>query len=316
MTQPTSSEVQAVNPVLTNMLVGYQQADARFVANRVFPIVPVEKQAFTYYIFTKKYWFLDNLAARAAGGNFARAGYGVSTASGLAQLWGLEHPIADEVRANNQTPLALEQAGTQWLAQQSMIRRERAFSTDFMVTGVWGTDDSNAATDWDDFTAGDPIDNVLTARRTISNNTGFDANTMVMGYIVHQALVNHPDIIDRIKFVQTATLGTVEQALAACFGVANYLVGKASYNSANEGTTFSASAIIDDDCLVCYSAGSAAGIMSASAGYTFAWGGGGGDGQMATYREPQSKSDVLQLSEAWDQKVVATDLGYFFSDIV
>jgi hypothetical protein len=197
-----------------------------------------------------------------------------------------------------------------------MIRRERAFSTDFMALSVWATDDNNSATDWDDFTAGDPIDNSLTARRTISNNTGFDANTMVLGYIVHQALLNHPDIIDRVKYVQTATLATVENALAACFGVQNYLVGKASYNSANEGQTFAASAIIDDDCLFCYSAGSTGGIMTASAGYTFAWAGGGGDGQMATYREPQTKSDVLQLSEAWDQKVVATDLGYFFADIV
>ena len=40
------------------------------------------------------------------------------------------------------------------------------------------------------------------------------------------------------------------------------------------------------------------------------------DGQIATYAEPQTKSDVLQMSEAWDQKVVATDLGYFFSDVV
>jgi hypothetical protein len=116
--------------------------------------------------------------------------------------------------------------------------------------------------------------------------------------------------------VQQATLATVEGALAAAFGVSNYLVGKASYNSANEGQSMTAAAILDDDCLVCYSAGSAAGIMTASAGYTFAWAGGGGDGAVVTYREQAIKSDVLQLSEAWDQKATATDLGYFFADIV
>jgi hypothetical protein len=276
----------------------------------------VDKQGFTYYVFTKKYWFLDQMVARAAGGNFARSGYGVTTASGSAQLWGLEHPIADETRSNNQTPMALEQAGLQWLAQQSLIRRERAFSSDFMALSVWGTDDNNSATDWDDFTNGDPIDNSLTARRTVSNNTGFDPNTMVLGYIVHQALINHPDIIDRVKYVQIATQATVESALAACFGVANYLVGKASYNSANEGASGTYAAIIDDDCLFCYSAGANAGIMTASAGYTYAWAGGGGDGSVMTYREQAIKSDVLQMSEAWDQKAVATDLGYFFADIV
>jgi len=315
MSQPTHTEIQAVDPVLTNMLVGYMQAQDRFVASKVFPVVPIEKQSGTYYAFTKKYWFLDSLKTRAPGGQFARSGYGVETATVTALLWGLEHPIADEARANNQMPMALEQAGLQWLSQQSLIRKERAFSTDFMKTSVWGTDDNNATTDWDDFVAGDPVNDVLTARRTISNNTGFDGNTMTLGYIVHQALVNHPDIIDRVKYVQAATLTNVEGALAAAFGVQNYWVGKASYNSANEGQTFAAAAIIDDDCLVSY-VSTAPGIMTASAGYTFAWDGGGGAGQISSYRDQSVKSDILQHSEAWDQKAVATDLGYFFSDVV
>lgn len=315
MAQPTHSEIQAVDPVLTQMLVGYQQSDDRFVANKVFPYVPIDKQSGTYYIFTKKYWFLDQLAARAVAGKFPRSGYGVSTATTLAQLWGLEHGIADEARSNNQMPMALEQAGAAWLAQQSLIRRERAWATDFMANSVWGTTDNNSATNWSDFTSGDPIANVLTARRTISNNTGYDGNTMLMGYIVHQALVNHPDIIDRVKYVQMATMATVEGALAAAFGVQNYWVSKATYNSANEYATFSAAAIIDDDCLVCHCTPSP-GIGTASCGYTFTWAGGGGPGVVATYRDQSVKSDILQLSEAWDQKAVATDLGYLFLDIV
>lgn len=315
MAQPTHSEIQAVDPVLSNMLVGYMQEDTRFVASKVFPVVPVDKQSFTYYAFTKKYWFLDNMKGRAPGGQFARQGYGVETASGYANLFGLEHPIADEARANNQMPMDLEQAGLRWLAQQSLIRKERAFATDFMAASVWGTTDNNSTTDWDDFTSGDPINDVLTARRTISNNTGYDGNSMVLGYIVHQALLNHPDIVDRVKYVQTATLGTVESALAACFGVANYWVGKASYNSANEGQTFSASAIIDDDCLVSY-VSPTPGVMSASAGYTFAWTGGGGVGSIGSYRDQSVKSDILQHSEAWDQKLTASDVGYIFLDVV
>lgn len=315
MAQPTHSEVQAVDPVLTNMLVGYMQADDRFVASKVFRPVPIDKQSGTYYILTKKYWFMDQMKSRAPGGKFARSGYGVETATCLAQLWGLEHPIADEARDNNQMPLSLEQAGTMWLAQQSLIRKEIAWATDFMANSVWGTTDNNSTTDWDDFSAGDPVNDILTARRTISNNTGFDGNTVVLGYIVHQALMNHPDIIDRVKYVQKVTASSVEGALADMFGVANYYVGKASYNTANEGQTFAASAIIDDDALVCHCA-MAPGILTPSCGYTYAWAGGGSTGQIGTYRDQSIKSDVLQHSEAWDQKAVATDLGYLFLDVV
>lgn len=315
MAQPTHSEVQAVDPVLSNLLVGYMQADERFVASRVFPVVPVDLQAFTYYTVTKKYWFLDEVKARAPGGGFARSGYGLTSTTGQAQLWGLEHPIADEAKNNNQTPLSLEQSGLKWLAQQSLIRKERAFAADFMITGVWGTDDNNATTDWDDFTSGDPFNDVLTAKRTISNNTGQDPNTMVLGYIVDVALQNHPDIVDRIKHVQIASLGNVKNALASLFDVPNYIVGKATYNSANEGQTGTYAAIVDDDCLICYSSPTP-GLMEPSAGYTFAWGGGGGTGSIIPYREQSIKSDILQNSEAWDQKVVASDVGYFFADVV
>lgn len=315
MAQPTHSEIQVVDPVLSNMLIGYMQSDDRFIATRLFPTVPIEKQSGTYYIFTKKYWFIDNLQPRVPGGQFARQGYGVSSATTTANLWGLEHPIPDEVRSNNQMPVELERSGLMWLAQQSLIRKERAFATDFFANGVWGTTDNNSTTDWDDFTSSDPVNDILTARRTISNNTGFDGNTVSVGYIVHQALVNHPDIADRVKYVQAATIQNVEGALAACFGVQNYWVGKASYNSANEGQSFSASAIIDDDALVCYCA-MAPSIMSASCGYTFIWQGGGGVGSVGIYRDQSVKSDILQHFEAWDQKAVATDLGYLFLDVV
>lgn len=316
MAQPTAGQVQAVDPVLTNMLVGYMQAQERFVASRVFPGIPTEKDSGTYYIFTKKYWFTDEMKTRAPGVKFARSGYGVSSTTFTTVQWGLEHPIPREVRANNQTPMDLERAGVEWLGQKSLIRKERAWGADFMANSVWGTTDNNSTTDWDDFTSGDPVSDVQTATRTISNNTGQDANTMVMGYIVQQALENHPDIIDRVKYTERATLMGVRAALAAVFDVSQLLVSKASYNSANEGQTFSGAAIVDDDCLVCHVAPNP-GIMTASAGYTFNWDGGGGLGSISPmYYEESTKSDVIQHQEQWDQKAVATDLGYLFLDVV
>ncbi|RPJ37166.1 MAG: hypothetical protein EHM35_06870, partial [Planctomycetaceae bacterium] len=180
MAQPTVSDVLAVNPVLTNMLVGYKQADSRFVAGRIFPVVPVDKKEFTYYILTKKYWFVDSQQTRSAGGKFARGGYGVESASGQAILEGLEHPIPDENRANNQMPLALEQIGLQWLAQQSLIRKERAWATDFMKASVWTTQDNNSATDWSDYQSGDPVTNIKTGKRGISQLTGMTPNTLLV----------------------------------------------------------------------------------------------------------------------------------------
>jgi len=314
MTLPTINDVQVVDPIQTNMLVGYMQADNRFVADRVFPSVKVEKDSGTYYIFTKKYWFVDEMEERAPGQPFARATFGVSSATFKTLQWALDHALPDEVRANSQVPMSLEEAGLRLLAQRALIRKERLFSTDFMKGSVWGTTNTTA-TDWDDFSAGDPVKDIIEAVRVISLNTGQTANSIVLGHIVHNALVNHPDLLDRLKYTQTIGLSTVEAALADIFGLSNYWVGRASYNTANEAATFSASAIIDDDALVCYVTPNP-GIFNATAGMTFSWPGGGGDGIVSSYRDQARKSDIQQFQMQWDQKATATDVGYIFTDIV
>lgn len=315
MAIPTVNDVQAVEPILTNMMMGYMQGDDRFVASRVFPAVPVDKDSGTYYIATKKYFFFNDLQERAPGDPFVRLDFGLSTNTYKTLQWAAEMPIPDEVAANSQVPMELRQLAARRVAQSSLIRKEVSFATDFMTTSVWGTDDNNATTDWDDFTSGDPINDVLVASRTISNNTGVDANTMVLGYIVHQALVNHPDILDRMKYTQLATQQSIEGALAALFGKANYWVGRATYSNTNESAAFSASAIIDDDCLVCY-VDPSPGVFGVSAGKTFAWAPGGGMGTV--YQDParHNHSDMFQHKEQWDQVVTASDVGYFFADVV
>lgn len=311
----TIKDVQAVEPVLTNMLVSYMQADSRFVADKVFPGVPVQNDSGTYYIFTKKYWFLNEMQVRAPGTPFAEGGFGAETGTYSTKQWALAYSIADEVRANSQIPGDLEQAAVQWLAQQMLIKKEIQWATDFMVTGVWsGTD--TTATDWDDYSSGDPVANVLEQMRVISYKTGYSANTAVMGEVVHNALLLHPDIIDRIKHTQAATAASLNAALADVFGLSTWHVGRASYNSANESATASYAAIIDDDFLL-LSVNPAAGSMGATAGKTFYWQPGGGLGSvLPMYRDEKEQRDLLRVKMQWDQVCVASDLGYLWTDIV
>lgn len=315
MSNPTIRSVQAVDPVLTNMLIGYQQSADRFVASRVFPYVPVENDSGTYFIVTKKYFFLDELEQRAPGTDFARMDYGLSTSTYTTLQYAGDEAIADEIRANSQAPMDLEQIALRHIAQRSLLRKEIQFAADFFTTSVWGTDDNNSTTDWDDFAAGDPVNDFLTAERTISNNTGMVPNTMVPGYIVDVALRNHPDILDRMKYVQVVGQDAVQRGLAAVFGISNYWVARGSYSNTNEASDFTASAIIDDDCLICY-VDPAPGLFSATAGKTFAWAPGGGAGTIYRYRDDARHADVIQHKEQWDQVATATDLGYFFADVV
>lgn len=278
-------------------------------------MVSVENDSGTYYVFDKKYWFTDQMKVRAPGQQYARADFGLSTATYGTLQYALAVPIADEIRANSQVPMDLETAAVRFLSQKSLIRKELAFSADWMLYSSWTSSDNNSATDWDDFTSGDPVNGVLTAKRTVSGLTGIEPNSMVLGRVVHDAIVNHPDILDRIKYVVQVTQASVESALGALFGVQNYWVGNAVYSNTNEAAAFSSTSIIDDDCLICYTSPNP-GIFEASAGYTFAWGGGGGMGVVLKNRDDLNDTDLIKSKESWDQKAVAADLGYFFADIV
>lgn len=314
MALPTLNDVSAVDPVLQNFLVGFAQNENRFVALRAFPGVSVAEKSGTFYKFTQKYWFVDGLEERAPGSHFARRGIGVETDTYETLQWGLEYPIPEEIEAANQAPLSLEQAGVRWLAQQSFIRKERAFAASFMTTSVWGTDDNNSATDWDD-SSGVPITNVRTASRTISQKTGMMANTMICGEIVYDALLVNAQVLGTMQYTNTVTIATREALLAAVLGLDSLLVSRAIYNTANEGQTASYSPVIDDDALVYYNNPSA-GIFDATAGKTFVWNPGGGAGSVRSYMEDQTDSMILKHKEQWDQKLVANTLGYFFADIV
>jgi hypothetical protein len=314
MALPTLNDVSAVDPVLQNFLVGFAQGEDRFVALRAFPGVVVPEDSGTYYKFTQKYWFLDGLALRAPGETFARGGVGVETDTYKTLQWGKEYPVAEEVAAANQTGLSLQEAGVRWLAQQSFIRQERAFATDFMKTGVWGTDDNNSATDWDDAN-GLPITNCLTARRTVSQKTGYTPNSILMGEIVYDALLVNAQVLGAMQYTQTTTLATRQALLASVLGFDSLGVSRAIYNSANEAQTAVYAPIIDDDALVYYN-NPGASLFDATAGKTFLWAPGGGAGSVRSYMEDQTNSMIIQHKEQWDQKLVASELGYFFADIV
>lgn len=315
MANPTLNDVQAVDPVLQNLAIGYSQSQDRFIADRLAPAVPVDKDSGTYYIYTKQYWFQNDMKHRAPGGVYPRGEFGLSTGTFTTIQKALAFPLADEVRANSQVPGDLESAAVRWLTQMGLMSREIGFSTDFMKTSVWGTDNTSA-TDWDDYSGSDPVGDVLAACRGISEATGLWPNTMAMGAVVHVALANHPDLIDRMKYTQLAGVRNIEAALAAVFGLDNYLVGKASKDTGGIGGTAAYTAVIDDDALVCY-ADANSGIFGATALKTFTWAPGGGlFSILPAFRDGANDADLIKAKMQWDQVVVASDLGYFFSDIV
>lgn len=316
MAQPTSSMTHIDGP-LTNISVAYLQAQSHFIADQVFPMIPVAKQSDKYFVFDRTTFMRDSMQKRAGGEESAGGGYTLSSDSYYCDVFGLHKDISDFDRANTDSPLNQDRNAVQYITQQALIRKEKQWQSSFFTTGVWGTDNTSA-TDWDDYASSDPLGDIETAKRAILVATGQEANTLVLGYDVFVKAKNHPDIVDRIKY--TSSRVVTEDVLASLFGVQRVLVPRAVVDSVSEGKTPAPALIHGKHALLLHVA-QAPGLEVPSAGYTFTWAGlaPGYNGQglvMNKFRMQHLMSDRIEGHLAFAQKVVGSQLGYFFQNVV
>ena len=319
MPQPTLSAVH-VNRPLTNISVAYMQTQTNFIADKVFPPVPVEKKSDTYFTYTKADFFRDEMKKRAPGTESAGSGYNLGTDSYSADVWALHKDLDEQIVANYDSPLDAERDATNWLTQMGMIRRERLFASEYFQAGIWATDVVGGTnfTLWSAANS-DPQADIATGRTTILQNTGLMPNTLVLSHSVFEALKRNAIIKDQFKYTSSESI--TEAMLARYFEVDRILISRAVYNSGNEGGTASYNFVVGKHALLCY-VNPTPSLLAPSAGYVFPWrglmgGAGGASGvAMSSFDMRHLKSTRIEIEMAFDMKVVATDCGYFFSGAV
>ncbi len=328
MPLPTAGDVH-VNRPLTNFSIAYMQDQKNFVADQVFPIVPVAKQSDAYWTYDNAYWNTDEMTERKSGTESDGNGYTVdATNTYFASIKAFHKDIPDDVRSNSDIPLNLDREATDYVTLKGLIKRERMFAAAYMAAAKWTRDydgvasspSTNEVLQWNDATS-TPIEDVWDAKQDILERTGFEPNVLVLGYPVYKTLVNHPDFVDRVKYGQTpgrvAMIDTSE--LAQLFKVDKVVVMRSIYNTAKEGATKSHSFIGGKVAGLFYAAPSP-GLMQPSAGYIFSWTGylgAGPQGQrIKRFRMEQLASDRIEIEISFDMKLIAADLGAFWDAIV
>jgi len=312
--QPTPGDVN-FDQLLTNISVAYVQDTTRFIFNKVFPIIPVDKSSGTYATYTENDWFRDEAKVRAAGDESEGSGYTISSDTYNCALYAMHKDIADPVRRNAESVFNLDKDATQLVTMKLLLKQEIKWTTDFFATSKWGTDvvGNVGYTKWSNFANSDPMGDVATGKQTVLTNTGFEPNTLVLGYQAFETLKRHPDFVDRVKY--SSSDAVTEELLARLLGVNKVFVAKAVKATNIEGATSAYSLVQGDNALLCYVAPNP-GLLVPSAGYTFSWNFAPvGQGiAIKKIRIEQKEVDRIEGQVAWDNKIIGSDLGYFFSD--
>jgi hypothetical protein len=317
-----------IDQALTQISVAYIQNASVYIADKVFPIIPVQKQSDRYFMYKKEDWFRDDAEERALGTESAGGDYDIdNTPTYFCRKFAYHKDVFEEDRVNSDDPLTPDTDATDFVTDKLLLRREIAWANRYFVTGVWGVEyTGNATTDlptkklmfWND-TQSDPIGDIARAATDIQELTGKRPNKLVIGQRVFDALKNHPDILDRIKYTEKGIV-TVD-LLASLFDVQQVLVAGAIKNTAAKGQDAAMSFIFGKSALLCYTA-TRPSLKTATAGYIFAWKGLLGSnaygGRILRIPVPLlgEGTERIEGEMAWDMKVVAADLGTFYNGIV
>lgn len=302
---------------LSNLSVAVVQDNANFIAHNIFPDVSVTKRSDKYYIFDKGDWSrIPKSTLRAPKTSPAKVEFSVSSDSYYANNFALSGEVAWEDRSNADEVLEFERSTIEQVTTLLMLDREnRIASTVTSTSNVGSSATLSGVNQWQDYGNSDPFQDIRRGSQSINGTTGRKFNTMVMGKQVFDVIIDHPDILDRIKHTQRGVI--TADLLAALFGVDNFFVGEAIKNTANEGLTDSFEYVWGKNVLMAHVTPNP-GRRSASYGYSFRWRP-KGFADFSVIRKGDIKgnyADRLDVMYFADEKIVSSELAYLITDVV
>lgn len=315
-----------VDRALTNMSVAYMQDAKNYIADKVFPIIPVKRQSDLYYIYNTGDFLRDEARVRGSISESVGSDYDLSTDVFYCKKYAFHKDVSPEERVNYDEPLDADKDAQLFVTQKILIRREMEWATKFFAPGVWTMQREGVVSNpiqnqrifWNLGTS-NPIKDITEESVNVAARTGFRPNTLVLSPYVFNALKNHFDVLDRVKYTETGIVTT--SLLASLFEVDHVYVAWSVVNTAVKGTNSNIAFIAGKHALLCYS-NPRPSLRTPSAGYIFAWTGLMGAGAYGN-RIVRIPMDLLGLGVeriegeiAFDAKKIGDDLGVFFKDIV
>ncbi len=330
---PELANLGHIDRALTNISVGYMQGANSFIADKIFPIVPVMKQSDTYFVYSKADFFRNEAQERGRGSESAGGQWNLKEADPYhCRKYAFHYDITEEERVNYDNPIAVDRDTVEWLSQKMLLKREIDFTNKFYKSGIWGTDITGVAATptgsqvlkWSD-PASDPVADINNQMLAMAENTGYKPNYAIISPDVFYALKNHDAIKDCIKYTQKGIV-TLD-LIASLFEVENIYIPWAIYNAGPQTPGYDD---LKTDMKFLYKGSMLLGyratrpsLKTPTGGYIFAWT--GLEGSAAAYgsRMVRIKMDHLglgteriEMEMAYDQKLICPEMGTFFAGLV
>lgn len=306
-----------VDQHLSNMAINYRPAG--FVADRIFPTVPVPHQSDTYVIFEQADLFRRENTRRSRGGEANKLHSRVSSAAFFCQNFALKADVTIEDRANAD-PLFVQQ-----FEEGKVMRVQDALFLDWEVrVASKVTSGSNVGSyamvhsAWSDHAASDPIKDVMSAIDVVELSTGYRPNRVLFSGTAWRHFRRNDKVVSLVANpARTGSTGAypsvdqVQQLLET-----QIIVGNAWNNAADEAQGMSLQQVWGDHAVVYYAPDQPS-LDTPSFGYNFRW---AQDGlpNMQVERHPydtRRHCDEVEIGYYQDEVITAKPLGFLVSNV-
>ena len=297
-------DVIVSDPVLTQVAIGYRPQGA--IAERLMPTLPVNQSSGKIVKFGRESFRPEN-ARRGVGSESRRVDWSVDSISYSCEEYSLEIAVDDRIVQNSQNPIDPLTSATQQLVDMltlaAEIRAKDAIVNALTSAGYTTT----PTTKWDQANS-TPITDMKNAIAAVQARIGVRPTTVAMSRRVWDALVEHSQVADRLKF--TTPNFTVD-ILARWLDIREIVVGEMLYNTAVEGATESLSYVWGDTVVIAYVPTRVA-INEPAFAYrptvrNFA---------VERYRDEPAVSTVIRVRHEVAEVVTAPDAGHALTDVL
>ena len=300
------------NPLLSGVFTKFMRDEAGFVAEAVAPTFNTALQSARYYVMDKDNQLLiPTDIERAPGAPHKRVSMKLSDDNFFCKNYGISFPVADEDRIRYSIALNADTAAIKRIVDIIKVNRELRVKA--KITNPAVISNSSPAVKWND-TGCNPRTDADVAKESVRKGCGARVNTMIISETVRLNLSQNKEIR---KAFQLAISGNVTiDMLKAYFEIQTILVAGTVLATSAEGQTITADDIWSDDVVFAH-VEPGQDLMSTNLCRSFNWQPIGSiEGNVETWRDADSKSDVHQVDHATDEKIVCAPAGYLLTDVL
>lgn len=292
-----------VDKVLSEISVQFKNSS--YLADELFPKVPVKKTSDIYFVFDRNFKLPDTL--RAIGGLARQADFSLSTAGYKLHKHALKDSISKE-EEDNYDLATLKVDCTEFLTDKIKLAKEVEAVQLLDATGTWSLQMSLASAFTVNTTTSNPIAVFDTATAVLLSYGGNKPNFAVMPHKAYHGAKNHTQILERIKY--TSSEFTVEM-LQGLLDVEKIHVPTGVYDTAQEGVAESMSFLWDKFLFIGYKAPRPA-PKSISFAYCFEK----AVPAVRTWVDAEREdATIIEVNSQFQLKVVASLCGYLVKGV-